>query len=164
MSLPLLSQLELVLRQLLQEHHVLLRHLDAHEAALRTAKLELIEKAAREQDFVRQRISQIETRRRQLMHQIARQQKATQPLTLASLAQMFPERKLVLIQMRSELADLLAQIQMKSALVGKIAQAVLGHVSATLRLVASAAAGPGGYTKNGSTPMPTRIGVLNAVA
>ena len=161
---PLLSQLEMTLRQLLQEHAALLRQLDAHESALRSCSLERIEKATREQDIVRQRIAQVESRRRVLTHQLARQHRSVQSPTLATLADLYPDRKLVLIGIRGELAELSEQIQRKSMLVGRIAQSVLGHVNATLRLVANAAAGPGAYTRSGTAPLDGRMGVLNAVA
>jgi hypothetical protein len=159
-----LATLELTLRQMLGEHRALLAALDAHEAALRTCKLDRIEKACREQDVARQKIGLTESRRRVIIHQLARQHRTIQPPTLAKLSELYPDRKQQLTAIRAELADLAAQIQRKSSLVARIAQSVLGHVNATLRLVAQAAAGPGGYTRRGDPPMPSRMGVLNAVA
>ncbi len=164
MTSPLLSQLELVLKQMVHQHRALLEAVNAHEAALRSCDLARIERATIDQDQARQKIGQIETKRRMLIHQIARQHKTAKPPTLAQLAELYPDRKAFLTQIRAELASVAATIQTRQQLIGRIAQSVLGHVSATLRLVANATSGPGGYTKTGSMTMPMRIGVLNAVA
>ena len=170
MSLPAkpaahpLATLELTLRQLVNEHKALLVALEAHEAAIRTCSLANIEKAVRDQDQVRQKIAFTESRRRVIIHQLARQHRTLQPPTLAKLSELYPDRAQQLTAIRAELADVASRIHQKSTLVSRIAQSVLGHVNATLRLVAQAAAGPGGYTKRGDAPMPSRMGVLNAVA
>lgn len=161
---PLLSQLELVLKQLVHEHRALLDAITAHEAALRSCDLARIERCTLDQDQARQKIAGIETRRRMITHQIARQHRNVKPPTLAQLAELYPDRKTFLLQVRVDLASIAASIQAKSQLLSRIAQSVLGHVNATMRLVANATSGPGVYTKNGTTTMPMRIGVLNAVA
>lgn len=160
-----LAMLEIVLRQLLAEHRALLVAVEAHEAALRTYSLDRIEKATRDQDIVRQKIASTETRRRQLTHQLTRQHKLLTAPTLAKLAELYPARKVALTALRTDLADVADKIRTKSSLVTRIAQSVLGHVNATLRLVAHAAAGPAPYTKRGDASLPSgRMGVLNAVA
>ena len=160
-----LAMLEIVLRQLLAEHRALLNAVEAHEAALRTYSLDRIEKATRDQDIARQKIGTTETRRRQLTHQLGRQHKLLTPPTLTKLAELYPARKAALLAMRGDLIDVANQIRTKSSLIARIAQSVLGHVNATLRLVAQAAAGPAPYTKRGDASLPaTRMGVLNAVA
>jgi hypothetical protein len=164
MTPPLLSQLELILKQLVHGYRLLLEAVNAHETALRSRDIEQIERATAEQDQLRQKIAAIETKRRMLTHQLARQLKLAKPPTLAQLAEAFPEKKALLLQMRTDLASIAATIQTKTQLISRIAQSVLGHVSATLRLVANATHGPGVYTKNGTASMPMRIGVLNAVA
>jgi hypothetical protein len=164
MAPPLLSQLELILKQLVHQYKLLLESISAHEAALRSCDVAQIERCTIEQDQARQKIAAIETKRRMLTHQLGRQLKAAKPPTLAQLAEAFPEKKAFLLQTRVDLASIAATIQTKSQLVSRIAQSVLGHVSATLRLVANATHGPGVYTRNGTTSMPMRIGVLNAVA
>lgn len=164
MTPPLLSQLELVLRQLVAQHRVLLEAITAHEAALRSCDLARIERATFEQDQARQKIAQVESKRRMITLQLARQLKHVKPPTLAQLAEAYPDRKTFLLQVRTDLGSIAATIQMKSQLIARIAQSVLGHVNATLRLVAHATGGPGVYTRNGTTTMPMRIGVLNAVA
>jgi hypothetical protein len=160
-----LATLELTLRQMINEYKALLAALDAHEKALRKCAIDGIEKATREQDFARQKIAATESRRRVIIHQLARQHRTIQPPTLVKLSEIYPERKLQLIALRAELADVSLKIQRKSSLVARIAQSVLGHVNATLRLVATAAAGPSSYTRRGDAPLPNmRMGVLNAVA
>lgn len=164
MTSPLLTQLELILKQLVHGYRLLLEAVDAHEAALRSRDIELIERATTEQDQMRQKIAAIETKRRMITHQLARQLKSAKPPTLAQLAEVFPEKKAFLLQTRTDLATIAGTIQMKSQLISRIAQSVLGHVSATMRLVANATHGPGVYTRNGTASVPMRIGVLNAVA
>lgn len=164
MTPPLLSQLEMILKQLVHGYRLLLESTAAHEAALRTCDLSQIERSTAEQDAMRQKIAAIETKRRMITHQLARQLKTAKPPTLAQLAEAFPERKAVLLQMRSDLASVAGSVQAKTQLVSRIAQSVLGHVSATLRLVANATHGPGVYTRSGTASMPMRMGVLNAVA
>lgn len=161
-----LAQLEICLRQLIDDHKLLLSAVDAHEAALRSCNVDRIERAAREQDLARQRLANTDSRRRVLMHQIARQHRGPTPAptTLTRLAELFPERTSSLTQLKTELASLIHAVQSKTALLARVAQSVLGHVNATLRLVAHAAAGPGTYTKQGSSPMPPRMGVLNVAA
>lgn len=164
MTPPLLSQLEMVLKQLVHGYKLLLEATTAHEAALRSCDLEQIERCTAEQDAMRQKIAAIETKRRMITHQLARQLKTAKPPTLAQLAEAFPEKKAFLLQMRTELSSVAGTIQSKTQLVSRIAQSVLGHVSATLRLVANATHGPGVYTRNGTASVPMRMGVLNAVA
>ena len=162
---PLIAQLELLLRQLVVEHRALLASLEAHEAALRSCALDRIERAARDQDAARQKIAAVESRRRQIAHQLARQHRSLKPMTVAVLGELYPDRKATLVTIRAELAEVAARIGDKSSLVGRVAQTVLGHVNSTLRLVAVAAGGGAAtYTARGDTAMPMRIGRLNAVA
>ena len=161
---PLIAQLELLLRQLVIEHRGLLAALDAHEGALRSCALDRIERASRDQDAARQKIATVESRRRQIAHQLARQHRSLKPMTVALLGELYPDRGATLVAIRAELTDVAAKIQHKSSLIGRVAQTVLGHVNATLRLVAVAAGGAATYTASGDTAMPMRIGRLNAVA
>lgn len=160
---PPIAQLELLLRQLLLEQRNLLSSLDAHAAALRSCSVEKIERAAREQDAVRLRIAAIETRRRQVTHHLSRQHRTTQPITLTLLAEWYPDRRPTLDGLKRDLADVVGRSQRQVGLIARITQGVLGHVNATLRLVASAS-GPATYTASGDTAMPLRLGRLNAVA
>ncbi|RYG85357.1 hypothetical protein EON77_05720, partial [bacterium] len=138
---PLIAQLELILRQLVVEHRGLLAALEAHEAALRSCAVEKIERASRDQDAARQKIAAVESRRRQIAHQLARQHRSLKPMTVALLGDLYPDRKASLVAIRAELAEIAARIQQKSSLIARVAQTVLGHVNATLRLVAVAAGG-----------------------
>jgi hypothetical protein len=161
---PPIAQLEFVLRQLVQEHRGLLAALDAHEAAIRSCDLDRIERAARDQDAARQKIAATESRRRQVTHNLNRIHRSLKSLTIAALGELYPDKKATLLGLRAELIETIAKAQQKSALIGRVAHAVQGHVSATLRLVAAAATGPSTYTARGETAMPMRIGRLNAVA
>jgi len=161
---PLLAQLEAALRLLVAEHRGLLGLLDAHEAALRSFRADAIERAARDQDAARQRIAAAEARRRSAALQIARGLRQTAPPTIARLAELYPDKRPVLLALRQELRDLAERVRARAAFVGKVTQGVLGHLNATVRLIAQAANGPGTYTKSGGAPLPSRVGVLNAVA
>jgi hypothetical protein len=160
---PLQSQLEMVLRQMLVEHRVLLQRIEAHEQALRAHQPDAIERAARDVEQTRQRIALLEARRRVVTQQLVPRFKQEQP-TLARLAELFPDRKLILLQIRDELRSIALQIQEKTALLAKVASGVLGHLNHTVRIIARAANGPSTYTRTGAAPLPQRVGVLEAVA
>ena len=161
-----LAQLEVCLRQLIDDHRLLLARVEAHEAAIRACDVAQIERAAREQDLARQRMMNTDSRRRVLMHQIARAHRGPTPAptTLTRLAELNPDRRLTLTQLKTELTQLIEAVRERLVLIGRVAQSVLGSVNATLRLVTTAAAGPGTYTKQGGTPLPPRLGVLNVAA
>lgn len=163
-ALPLISQLELVLRQLVNEHRALLASLDAHERAIRACAIDQIERAARDQDAQRLKIAGVESRRRQLVHQVARQQRTLKPVTLVALCEFYPDRAKAIGEIRAELIDVAQRVQRQTTLISRVAAGVLGHVNATLRVIAQAATGPATYTSRGEQSMPLRIGVLNAVA
>jgi predicted dithiol-disulfide oxidoreductase (DUF899 family) len=153
----------MVLRQLLVEHRALLLRVEAHEAALRSHNPESIDRAAREVELTRQRIALLEARRRVVTHQLAPRFKQETP-TLAKLAELFPDRKVILLQIRDELRAIVLQIQEKTQQLVKVASGVLGHLNATVRIIAQAANGPSTYTRTGAAPLPQRVGVLEAVA
>jgi hypothetical protein len=161
---PLASQLELVLRQLLQEHQRLLQRVEAHEAALRSYDIDAIARATKDQDQSRQTIAQLDIRRRAVLQQLMPRTRNAQQLTLSRLAEQFPDRKMLLLQLRDELKNLVERIQQKTLLIGKIAAGVMGHLNATVRIIASAASGPATYTRSGLTTTPARISSIEAVA
>jgi hypothetical protein len=160
---PLLSQLETTLRELLVEQQRMATQIESHMRAIRTADVDQIQRAVREQDAMRTRIAQVEARRRSLTHQLARAARRTQAPNLQQLAEMFPERKLILLQLRQELRDIATRIRERSSLAAKIAGSVLSHLNATVRLIATAASGPSVYTRSGDASMPSRVGVLSVV-
>jgi hypothetical protein len=160
-----LATLEITVKQLIVEHRALLVALEAHEAALRSCSIPQIERTTREQDIARQKIAATETRRRVAVHQLTRQHKLMQQATLTKLGELYPDRNLPLLTLRNDLVAVATKIHQKSMLVGQIAHSVLGHVSATLRVVAQAASGPAAYTRQGDMSLPSRrMSVLNAVA
>lgn len=152
----------MVLRQLLVEHRALLLRVEAHEAALRTHDAAAIDRTAREVEVTRQRIALLEARRRVVTQQLAPRFKQEIP-TLARLAELFPDRKLILLQIRDELRAIAQLIHEKTQQLVKVASGVLGHLNATVRIIAQAANGPSTYTRTGAAPLPQRVGVLEAV-
>lgn len=158
----LISQLEVILRQMLDEHRVLLERVSAHEAALRSHDVTRIERAAWMQDESRQRITRLDNARRAIVAQIGRQHRQLREVTLVSIAEIFPDRKLILLQLREEIARLANEVREKVKLISRIAGGVLGHLNATARVIAEAANGPGTYRRNGQ-PAATTAGLLNTV-
>jgi len=160
---PLISQLELIMRQLLSEHATLLKAMALQEAALKSMNLDAIDRATRDVESVRNNIAQLETRRRQTTVQIQRQSRHGSTLTLLKLAELNPDRKLMLLQLRTELIAIINQVRDRARQLGKITAGVLGHLNAAVRIVADAASGPGTYDRPGVTQMSRRVGILNAV-
>jgi hypothetical protein len=98
-----------------------------------------------------------------LVHQIARQLRRTQPPTLTQLADLYPERRPMLLKMVQQLREAAELIRQRSQLVGRVTGNVLSHLNATVRLIAGASGGPSIYTRNGATPMPAGARTLSLV-
>lgn len=159
----LIEQLETVMRELLAEQQAMLTSLDAQLASLRTFQIDLINNATREQETSRQRLARIEQRRKYVIAQIMRTHRNLSKPTLTKIAELYPERKLFLLQLRDELANVLAQIQQRTNLINKIVGGVLSHLNGTVRLIAQAASGPSTYSKSGNMNSPSKTGILSAV-
>ncbi len=156
-------EVEHLLRQLIAEHHKLLRHVEAHAEAIRRFELAEMDKTAKLQDAVRLRITAMETRRRGVVRQIGRTARASGELTIQQLAEMFPERAASLLALREELKQVAAQIAAKTHVSSRVAGSVLGHLNTAIRFLAGAVERTGIYTKSGSPQVSSRIGIMNAV-
>ena len=159
----LLSELEIILQQLVVEHRKLLAHMEQHEAAMKKFQLEAMDDAARLQEGSRLRIANLEIRRRTVVGQLAKVVRIEGELTIRKLAALHPPRAEALLKLREELKGLVGSISARTRISGKIAGAVLGHLNTVVRLLAGAVEKAGLYTKNGIPQVSTRIGMMEAV-
>lgn len=158
-----LLEVEHMLRQLIAEHHKLLKHVTAHDAAMRRFDLPAMDQVAKLQDAVRLRIATMEARRRAAIQQIARAARVGDDLTIQQLAEMFPDRAASLLGLRDELKDIASQIAARTHVAARVAGGVLGHLNTAIRFLAGAVERTGVYTKTGTPQVSSRIGVMNAV-
>src|SRR4051794_5102901 len=159
----LIFDLESILQQLIVEHRKLLKHLDAHQNAMKTMALDAMDQAANLQEASRLRIATLENHRRNVVQQITQQHKLSGDITIARLAQLFPQRGEALIKLRDELKKTILHIQTRTHIAGRLAGAVLGHLKTVVRLIAGAVERAGIYTKSGVPQVSNRIGVMEAV-
>src|SRR3954463_8944857 len=159
----LIFDLESTLQQLIVEHRKLLRHVEAHQNAMKTMTLEAMDQAANLQEGSRLRIAALEGQRRAVVQQIAQQHKLSGEITIARLATAFPQRGDALVKLRDELKKTIMLIQTRTHIAGRLAGAVLGHLNTVVRLIGNAVERAGVYTKTGAPQMSNRIGMMEAV-
>src|SRR6476660_3527261 len=121
----LVFDLESVLQQLIVEHRKLLKHLDAHQAAMKTLALDAMDVASNQQEASRLRIVTLENSRRAIVQQIAQQNKLGGDVTMTRLASIFPQRGPALMKLRDELKKTINQMQTRTHIAGRLAGAVL---------------------------------------
>jgi hypothetical protein len=155
--------LESILQQLIVEHRKLLRHVDAYQTAMRCINVDGMDQAARLQEASRVRIAALETQRRTIVAQLARQHRLAGEVTMSRIAEAAGDRKPSLLALRDELKRTIQQIQSRTFIAGKLAGAVLGHLNTVVRLIAGAVERAGVYTKAGVPQVSSRIGVMEAV-
>jgi phosphoserine phosphatase len=162
MSLPT-CEVDTILRALIGEHRKLLEQLDAQQAAMAALDIKAMEESARRQEQCRLRIAALETRRKQVVAQMARAMRMQPTATLSELAARDPQRGPGWLKGRDELKALLAQISRRAHIAGKLSATVLGHLNTVVRLLATAVDHAGLYTKTGVPQVARRIGVMEAV-
>jgi hypothetical protein len=158
-----LADLETTLQQLINEHRKLLVHMDAQQIAMRKMDLSAMDVAVNGQEACRLRISTIETKRRSITQLLTRGMKLEGPVTIAKLAELYPQKRDVLLKLRDELKDAATKVASRTKVAGKLAGAVLGHLNTVVRLLAGAVERAGTYTKHGVPRVSSRIGVMDAV-
>lgn len=158
-----LSELEAILQQLVVEHCRLLSSVEKHEAAMKAFDLVAMDDAGHLEEASRLRIAMLEQRRRNAVVQLTRGMNVKDELTLRRLAGLFPARADALMKLRSELKQVVEQIQARTHVTGKLAAAVLGHLNTIVRLVAGVVEKAGLYTKSGVPRVSNRIGVMEAI-
>lgn len=158
-----LSEIEHLLRQLVVEHQKLLKHIDAHQAAMKRMDLKAMDDAAKLQEAARLRIASMETRRRATVQQLVKASRIQGEPTVGRLAEVFPDRAPVLTKLRDELREVAGQISHRSFVGNRLAGALLGHLNTAVRILAGAVERSGVYTRTGTPKVSARIGVMNAV-
>ena len=158
-----ISELEAVLRQLIQEHRRLLAHATAYGASMQAFDLRGMDDAGREQEASRLRITMLDQRRRSIVQQIGKALNIPGELTVAKIALLSPQDATTLLDLREQLKDLVDQVAARNKISGKVAGAVLGHLNTVVRLLAGAVERAGLYTKNGVPQVSGRIGGMEAV-
>ena len=159
---PQLSELEALLRQLIAEHRKLLAHVQEHEAAVKVLDVRDMEESGRRQESVRLRIITLDQRRKATVQQLIRGTGVQGDPNLRKIAAMFPIRAKALLQLRSELREVIDQITARNHVAGKVAAAVLGHLNTVVRLISGVVERAGLYTKKGIPKVSSRIGVMDA--
>ena len=163
MAFRQLSELENLLRQLVEEHGRMLAHVEAQQMAMKSLKLDLMQESIHRQEACRMRIMNLDTKRRILVQQIAKISKLNPNATLPQLAVLYPQDGPKLMEARDELKAVIRKIADRTHVAGRLASAVLGHLNTALRLFAGAVGQAGTYTKHGVPRVTGRIGVMEAV-
>ena len=161
------GDLENILSALISEHERLLRHLDAQHASMKKLDAKAMDDAASQAESARLRIATLDSRRRQLVAQLAQLLRVEGQPTLARIAEAMPaaqaQSKKKLLDLRDRLKGLVAQAANRAQMSGKLAGSVLGHLNTVVRLLAGAVEQAGIYTKHGTPRVSSRIGVMEAV-
>lgn len=160
---PQVSELEILLSQMVAEHRRLLAQVERHAEAMKKIDLPSMEDAGRQQEACRLRINSMEQRRRYLVQQISRAVNQPGELTLPLLAGMFPAKSASLLKVRAELKGVAEQVANRARISGKVAAAVLGHLNTAVRLVAGVVERAGLYTKKGIPRASRRIGMMETI-
>lgn len=156
-------ELESILQQLIEEHEKLLSHLECQQAAMKKFDLKTMDDCVTLQENSRLRIASLEAKRRVLITTIARAHRMTQTPTVTDIAHMYPPSSAKLMKLRGDLKTIIAKIQTRTHVAGRLASAVLGHLNTVVRLLAGAVEKAGLYTKQGVPQVSSRIGVMEAV-
>src|SRR3954468_21888195 len=134
-----LIDLEAALAGLISEHRKLLEQVKAHEAAIHTFNFQAMDKAITQQEASKLRIMRLEAARRLATEQLTRTLKLDPNITLTRIADLHPARRQMLLNMRADLKALAQQIADRNKVAGRVAAAVLGHLSTAVRLLAGVA-------------------------
>ncbi len=158
-----LTELEVSLQQLTAEYNRLIKHMDAHQIAMKSFDLGAMDAAAHQQEASRLRIGTLENKRKSLVNQIGKLLKHEGQLTVTRIAELNPQRGPLLMKLRNDLRSTVQQAAAKSHIAGKLAGAVLGHLNTVVRLLAGSVENAGVYSKHGVPQVSARIGVMEAV-
>ena len=159
-----LTDLEVTLQQLTAEYNRLIKHMDAHQVAMKGFDLAAMDAAAGQQEASRLRIGMLENKRKNLVAQIGKLTKHDgTPLTITRIAELNPQRGPLLMKLRDDLRKTVEQAAARAHVAGKLAGAVLGHLNTVVRLLAGSVENAGVYSKHGVPQVSARIGVMEAV-
>ncbi len=157
------TQLQVILQQLIAEHGKLLEHLSAQQAAMKKMDMAALEQLAGHADGTRMRIVALDGKRRTLVQLLATALKISGVPKLSRLAEALPQHKEVLLKLRQQLKAKVTEVASRSTIAGRVAGALLGHLNTVVRLLAGAVEQAGLYTKQGTPQMSARVGVIEAV-
>src|SRR5688500_13583651 len=123
-----LTELEVTLQQLTAEYNRLMKHMDAHQAAMKSFDLPAMDGAAHQQEASRLRIGMLENKRKTLVNQIGKLLKHDGQLTIQRIDVMNPPRVPRLMKPRDELKSTDQQTRAKKNIIGNSAGAVVVHL------------------------------------
>jgi len=159
---PILD-LEALLRDLIEEHRKLLMCVEIHQSAMQSLNTPAMETSRARQEAARTRIMRLEDRRRNMVMQIARINQLKGEPKIPVIADLYPQRKTQLLNLREELMSAMRKVADRSFVANKVAGAVLGHLNTAMRILASAVGSGGIYTNRGTPKIARRIGMVEAV-
>jgi len=162
MSAPI-AELEKLLSQTVAEHWKLLGGLHEHVEAMKAFRIDAVSAAGDIVEGSRVRIVMLESRRKNILLQIARLYKIPATATLKQIADAAPEHRAILMKRRDELREVTSEIAAKTNVSSRVAGALLGHLNTVVRIVAGAMQQRTGYTKQGTRAVHSRIGMIEAV-
>lgn len=158
-----LVELESILARLVVEHKTMLALLERQQTAMRqlhTAELLDINALL---ETARPRLAALDARRRALTGELAKLYKLQGEVTVARLADLFPQRRVALLKLRDDLRGLITQMGQRLAVGSRVAGALVGHLNTVIRIVTGAVERAGIYTRQGLPQISRRIGVMEAV-
>jgi hypothetical protein len=158
-----LLELELILRQMVQEHRRMIQLVDAQQLAMKKIDLKAMDDATNAQEACRLRIVTLENKRRNCVLQIARASRMLGEPKIQELAKLDKNIGPALLKLRDDLRQAMDDLSRRTHVAGRLAGAVLGHLNTVVRLIAGAVEQAGLYTKQGVPKVSARIGVIEAV-
>src|SRR4051812_6128843 len=157
------TQLQVILQQLIAEHEKLLAHLASQQVAMKKLDLPAIDQLTGLADASRMRIAALDVKRKTLVNQLAAMLKLPANATLKKLAELLPQHRQTLLSLREQLKAKVTEVATRSTVAGRVAGALLGQLNTVVRLLIGAAEQAGTYTKQGTPQVSSRIGVIEAV-
>ena len=130
-----LTDLETLLKEQTTAYRDLAGLLDEGRAAMSDLRLGDLTKLTERQLNHRDRLVALERRRVALTRRLAGPGKNAAELTVAKLAERYPQRRKVLLALRDQLKAATRDAQHRSKLAGGVAGGVLGHLSTAVRLI-----------------------------
>lgn len=158
-----LSDLKVVLEQLIAEQGKLLSQLEAQYAAMKKIDIKTMMELGHDQEATRLRIVALDHRRRAVVRQIAAGAKLNEEPSISRIMELFPPYAADFQKLRDQLRGVLAKISHRASMASKLSTAVLGHLNTAVRLIAGAIERAGVYTRTGAPRVAARIGVVDAV-
>jgi hypothetical protein len=158
-----IQEIETVLQQLVDEHRKVIVQLAKQHDAMKRFAVREMEDIAQLQESTRLRIIKLELQRRTLTQQIVKLYKLKGTPTITQLAEMFPQHRESLGQLRDELRGVMTEVKTKTQMASRVAGAVLGHLNTVVRLLAGVVEKAGTYTRFGVPRVAPRISSIEAI-